>query len=198
MRVVYLARHGQTEWNAAGRLQGHTDVPLDETGRAQAVGLGEALRGPLHGGARITTVVVSDLARARVTGDIISASLGVGAPTIVDPELRERRFGVFEGLTRDECARDHGDAWRAWCDHAIAPASGEQSEEVVARFGRAMERAAALAGPHGSALVVSHGGAMRLWLRSVLRRSIDPIGNTAVFEVFFRDHVDAAPWPHGW
>lgn len=193
MRVVYLARHGQTEWNAAGRLQGHTDVPLDETGRAQAFGLGESLRG-----ARITTVVVSDLARARATGDIVATSLGVTAPTIVDPELRERRFGVFEGLTREECAQHHGDAWRAWCDHAIAPASGEQSEEVVARFGRAMERAAALAGPHGNALVVSHGGAMRLWLRSVLRRSIDPIGNTAVFEVCFRDHVDAAPWPNGW
>ncbi len=193
MRVVYLARHGQTEWNSVGKRQGHTDVPLDETGRAQAAGLGEALRP-----ARIAAVVVSDLARARVTGDIVSSSLGVATPPIVDPDLRERRFGVFEGLTRDECARDHGDAWRAWCDHAIAPPSAEQSEDVVARFGRAMERAASLAGPHGNALVVSHGGAMRLWLRSVLRRSIDTIGNTAVFEVLFRDDVDAAPWPHGW
>ncbi|MFO0614193.1 MAG: histidine phosphatase family protein [Polyangiaceae bacterium] len=192
MRIVYLARHGQTAWNAAGRLQGHTDVPLDEMGLAQAASLAATLRA-----ARITSVVASDLSRARATGDIVATALGVDAP-MIDPELRERRFGVFEGLTRDECERDHPDAWRAWCSDAIAPPNAEPSDAVVGRFARAMERASHLSGPNGSPLVVAHGGAMRLWLRSVLGRPIDPVGNTAVFEVFFRDRIDAAPWPHGW
>lgn len=192
MRTVFLARHGQTAWNAAGRLQGHTDIPLDETGLAQAATLAEILRP-----ARIGAVVSSDLSRARVTGEIVSKALGVAEP-IVDPDLRERRFGVFEGLTADECARDHDAAWRAWKTDLVAPPSAEQSEIVVERFGRAMERAASRWTERGAVLVVAHGGAMRLWLRSVLRRTIDPIGNTAVYEVFFRDRVDAAPWPHGW
>lgn len=192
MKTVYLARHGQTAWNASGKLQGHTDVPLDETGLAQAATLAEALRS-----ANIGAVVASDLSRARVTGEIVSKALGIPAPH-VDPDLRERRFGVFEGLTVGECERQHEAAWRAWRTDLVAPPSAEQSEVVVERFGRAMERAAARSAPGASVLVVAHGGAMRLWLRSVLERPIDPIGNTAVYEVFFRDRVDAAPWPHGW
>lgn len=192
MRTVFLARHGQTAWNAAGRLQGHTDVPLDDVGLAQAATLAESLRG-----AKIGTVIASDLSRARVTGEVVARALGLATPAI-DAELRERRFGVFEGLTVAECARDHESAWNAWRTSLVAPPEAEDSDTVVARFGRAMERASLLAGPDAAVLVVAHGGAMRLWLRSVLGRAIDPIGNTAVFEVLFRDRIDAAPWPDGW
>src|SRR5580698_2711061 len=100
-RLVFLARHGETDWNVAGRWQGHTDVPLNANGRAQALSVAEALRG-----AGLSGVVSSDLSRARETAKIVGESLGVEV-AYLDADLRERTFGVFEGLTRDECEQRH-------------------------------------------------------------------------------------------
>src|ERR1700735_3011372 len=107
-RIVFVARHGETDWNAAGRWQGHTDVPLNDNGRAQARALAERLRG-----ARLAGVVASDLSRAHETARIVAGELGVSL-AYVERELRERGFGVFEGLTRAECETHHAEAWRAW------------------------------------------------------------------------------------
>src|SRR5581483_1732760 len=105
-RVLYVARHGETDWNAAGRLQGHTDIPLNETGRAQARALAAALRArALAGG------VTSDLCRARETGEIVAVELAVPL-AYADHELRERAFGKFEGLTRHECASQYPEQWK--------------------------------------------------------------------------------------
>jgi broad specificity phosphatase PhoE len=175
MRRILLARHGETEWNAAGRLQGHTDIPLNEAGRAQARALAARVAGAGTG-----AVVTSDLARARETGEIVAAALGLVAPAI-EPALRERRFGVFEGLTRDECAARHPEAWRAWQERIGAPPGAEQQELAVARMAEALARIAA--GEGGPVLVVSHGGVMRLWLMDVLGEVVPPIVNAAVYEV---------------
>lgn len=181
MRSLVLARHGQTSWNALGKLQGHTDIALDDTGRDQARALAKAL-----GIAGIRTVWTSDLGRARETGEIVAAALALPAPR-TDPELRERQFGVFEGLTRDECASQHPEHWAAWLAQTGAPPGGEPREDVVARMGRALERIALRA--EGPALVVSHGGVMRLWLMHLLGKTIPLIGNTATFHV---EHADGA------
>jgi probable phosphoglycerate mutase len=173
---IFLARHGETDWNAAGRLQGHTDVPLNEAGRAQAIELAERL-------ARegIGSVTTSDLSRARETGTIIAARLGLMEPE-VDPELRERRFGLFEGLTRDEVRERYPEAWRAWLAQTDAPADAEPRADAVARISRALERVLSRTSERtGAALVISHGGAMRLWLMTLLGPDVPLVENGTVY-----------------
>jgi len=84
--AIFLARHGETEWNRVGRWQGSTDIPLSEVGRDQALALAERLRGR-----GITEAHASDLSRARETAEIVAAALGV-APVRLDARFRERSF----------------------------------------------------------------------------------------------------------
>jgi broad specificity phosphatase PhoE len=178
--LILLARHGETDWNAIGRLQGHTDVELNDNGRAQARALAAELAV-----AQIASVWTSDLARACETGAIVAAELGLAAPR-VDPELRERRFGVFEGLTRDECATRYPDAWRAWTSRTEHPPGGESREDATARMARAIDRVRA---ETGTSLIVTHGGVMRLWIASVTGETVPLVGNGAVYTV---EHTGAA------
>ena len=175
MRQLLLVRHGQTAWNALGRLQGHTDIPLDEVGRGQARALADAIDD-----AGVTEIFTSDLARARQTGEIVAAALGLPAPSL-DPDLRERRYGVFEGLTGDECAARHPEAWQSYLARREAPAGAESRADAVARVARAVDRIAATAG--GPALVVTHGGVMRLWLTDLLGPDVPPVGNAIAYLV---------------
>jgi broad specificity phosphatase PhoE len=177
-RVLYIARHGETDWNVAGRWQGHTDVPLNENGRAQALAIAATLRDRSFAG-----VVASDLARAHETARIVAAELGL-AVAYTDPDLRERHFGPFEGLTRDECAAYHPDAWRAWILDRVAPGGGESQEEVSLRVHAAVGRAALhVATPEVPALLVSHGGAMRALLAAALGEVPPPIANGAIWRI---------------
>lgn len=175
MRRILLARHGETAWNALGKLQGLTDTMLNDVGRNQARALGAELRD-----AGITAIWTSDLSRARETGQIIADILGLPAPA-VDPELRERRVGVFEGLTRRECETQHPEAWKDWLAQTGTPPGGEPRAEAAARIGRALGRIAATEG--GPALVISHGAVMRLWLMERLGTSIPPVPNGATYTV---------------
>lgn len=172
---LLLIRHGETAWNAIGKLQGHTDIELNERGREQARSLVETVRA-----AKIAMVWTSDLARSRQTGEIIAAALGL-PPPMVDGELRERRFGVFEGLTRDQCASQHAEHWRAWLDRTGTPPGAETREVVLARMTRALNRV--VVGTEGSALVVTHGGVMRTWLTEYLGMNVGPIMNGAIHAV---------------
>ena len=155
--TLYLARHGETDWNAAGRWQGQTDVPLNERGRAQARELAALARG-----LGVAAVASSDLLRARATAEIVAAALGleVGA---LHPDLRERCFGCFEGLTREEVAARHPEAWsRYLADPGPAPPGGETRAELLGRLLPAL--AAAAASLPAPLLVVLHGGSMRALL----------------------------------
>ncbi len=129
---VFLTRHGQTAWNALGRLQGHTDVELDDVGREQARALGAKLAGE-----RASAVWTSDLARAHQTAEIVADELRI-AGLRTEPLLRERQFGAFEGLTRDQCASQYPDAWAQWLSQTGAPPGGESRESAVARMWRAL------------------------------------------------------------
>lgn len=178
--TVYLARHGETPWNLEGRWQGQTDIPLHEEGRRQARALVERLRR-----CEIALVHTSDLLRARETAEIVAAALDRG-PVTVDADLRERRFGVFEGLTRHDCETTLGDVWaRYLSDRRCLPPGAEPEPEVIARMRRAIERVidrlAATAG--AAALVVSHGSALRSLLGDLTGRAIAPVGNGAVFRL---------------
>jgi broad specificity phosphatase PhoE len=177
-RLVFLTRHGETDWNVEGRWQGHTDVPLNDRGRIQARGVAEALR---HVG--LSGIVASDLSRARETAQIVGASLGIEV-AYLDPDLRERMFGIFEGLTRDECERLHPDAWRAWVEHQ-RPASGvEAPDAVAARVLSAIDRAAErVARANAPVLLVTHGGALRAAVRVATGTVPAPIANGAIWRV---------------
>lgn len=110
MTYLTLIRHGQTDWNLARRIQGSTDIPLNDTGRAQArataTGLAERMA-EQYGGVR-PIVVSSDLSRAHETAQIIAAELGTDVAHAY-PQLRERSYGVAEGLTVDEYRAGFGE-----------------------------------------------------------------------------------------
>jgi broad specificity phosphatase PhoE len=183
MRRILLARHGETAWNALGRLQGVTDIPLNDAGRDQARALGTALAD-----AGIAAVWTSDLSRARETGEVIAGALGLAAPRI-EPALRERQFGVFEGLTRHECASQHPEAWQAWMAQTGTPPGGELREAAAARLADALRRIAdaSVDDPRdGAVLVISHGGIMRLWLMTLHGPNVPLIANGATYLV---DHA---------
>ncbi|MDX2086494.1 MAG: histidine phosphatase family protein [Kofleriaceae bacterium] len=175
MPRILLTRHGETAWNALGKLQGHTDIELNDAGRGQARALADSLCS-----LEVDAVWTSDLSRARQTGEIIASALGLAAPT-VEPDLRERRFGVFEGLTRDECATKHPEAWQAWLARTAAPPGGEERELATARLSRALTKIATHVA--GTAIVVSHGGVMRLWLMEILGTTVPQIANGTTFDV---------------
>ena len=126
--LLFLFRHGETDWNRAGRLQGHTDTPLNATGLAQAEALTERLRP--H---RLDAVVSSDLARAWTTARIVAEGLGV--PLIREPGLREAQIGEAEGLFWPEVKTRFGETLTepdtSIPDSALSAASSEQRATVT-------------------------------------------------------------------
>jgi probable phosphoglycerate mutase len=179
--TLFVARHGETDWNAQARWQGQTDVPLNANGRAQAAALAVRLCG--RGIARIEA---SDLLRAAETASIVGQTLGV---TTVGRhvELRERSFGVFEGLTQAECEARHPEAWARYRqDFRNTPPGAEPRESVIERMRAAARRLVEAAPPlktAGALLLVGHGGATRMWLGAELDRTLPPIGNAAALQV---------------
>jgi broad specificity phosphatase PhoE len=179
-RTIFLARHGETAWNREGRWQGHTDIVLNDAGRAQARVLVETFRG-----AGVVRVHSSDLARARETADIVAAGLGVG-PVLVDPGLRERGFGCFEGLTREECERQFPAEWARYLGEPSPTApGGEPRDAVVVRMRAALDRAAAALAREmeAAAVLISHGGAMRALVSSLTGEIPAPLDNGAIFRI---------------
>jgi probable phosphoglycerate mutase len=142
-----LLRHGPTEWNAAGRIQGHTDIPLSDAGLAKMA----ALRLPLS----VTRVYASPMLRARQTAE----ALGLSEP-IYDARLMEQNWGIWEGLTRDEIFARHGvDAFtRAGLGEAFRPGGGESTGELHARVSSFLKD---VAQGEGDAVAVAHLGVLR-------------------------------------
>jgi probable phosphoglycerate mutase len=156
-RILFLARHGETDWNAEGRWQGQTDVPLNANGSAQARALAERMRRE-----GIAAIASSDLSRARATAEIVAEALGItGIHT--DPDLREQHYGCFEGLTRTDSADRFPEEWARYvADWHATPPDGEPYQALVARVRAATRRIAEVfASP---ALLVMHGGAIRALL----------------------------------
>jgi broad specificity phosphatase PhoE len=174
-RTLLFARHGETSWNHEARWQGHTDIALNDRGREQAAALAARLRG-----LGVGHVFSSDLQRARETAAIVAKLLMVDQVT-VDPRLRERGFGAFEGLTRDDCASRFPEIWAAYeADRRVMPPGSEPHDAVIARLRAGVAAAIATARDDAAVLVVGHGGALRLFLTSVFDRPFAPIANGAV------------------
>lgn len=161
-RIVAI-RHGETDWNVEGRLQGQVDVALNPVGRRQAARLAGALRDE-----GLCAVVTSDLARAADTARALAEPLAL--PWHTDAGLRERGFGVLEGRTYEEIDR-HWPAealrWRLR-DPDFAPTGGESLRDFYARCVAAAERIAAA---HAGATIalVAHGGVLDCLYRAAAR-----------------------------
>jgi probable phosphoglycerate mutase len=153
MTTVLLARHGETDWNAERRWQGHADQPLNENGRAQARALGEALTGR-----GIDHIYASDLSRAYETATIAAERLGL--PVETDVELREVDVGDWAGRRMAEIEQSDPDAYARWRDGGKGWKGGESYEEMGARVIAALIRLAAKH-PGETLLVVTHGGSIR-------------------------------------
>ncbi|MBS1190758.1 MAG: histidine phosphatase family protein [Rhodocyclaceae bacterium] len=156
-----LVRHGETEWNTQRRIQGQIDVGLNDKGLRQAEAAGRRLKD-----AGITTLYSSDLQRAWSTAERIGAAIGL-APLPV-PELRERRYGIFEGLTYDEAKVRYPAAYAAM-ESRDPDWDGETGESLLAHFERVAGKLKALAAAHvgESIVVVVHGGVLDIINRFV-------------------------------
>jgi probable phosphoglycerate mutase len=129
--MIYLVRHGETEFNRERRLQGHVDSPLTERGLAQARAVGRGLK-DLVDGARGWRLVSSPLGRARRTAEIIGGELGV-SDIEIEPRLIELSWGAWDGRLRSELAEAYPDTFGRtnWAFHAP---TGETHEAMCARL----------------------------------------------------------------
>jgi probable phosphoglycerate mutase len=151
---LLMVRHGESTWNVLGLIQGHADAPtLTAKGRRQSALVAEQLA---PGGAE--AIYSSDLARARETAAFVGQALGL--PVAIDPALRERCFGSYEGLPLGALGpADSGIRGDHVADAAARPDGGESLDEVYARVGSFLER---IQREHdGDVILVSHGGAIR-------------------------------------
>jgi probable phosphoglycerate mutase len=178
MTTLFVARHGQTDWNAEHRWQGWADPPLNATGRAQAAELGDALAG-----AGIEAVFASDLRRASETAEIASARLGL--PVERDARLREVDVGEWSGLTSEEVQARFADGYRRRREGLTGWLEGEEMSAMAARVVEAL-RDIAEQMPDGRVLAVTHGGPLRATLAAcgISRGGIE---NGGVEEISIRE-----------
>ncbi len=164
-----LVRHGETDWNVARRLQGHTDIALNARGLAQAMQLAQALK---KSNLQFDVLYTSDLQRAAHTANAIVECFN--APAIANGELRERHLGALQGLTIDEAPLAEPELWRAHIarelDHDMS--GGESIHQFSQRIRNALE---ALRQKHlgKTILLVSHGGALDMMYRIATHQALD-------------------------
>ncbi|WP_458460584.1 histidine phosphatase family protein [Paenibacillus sp.] len=167
---IGLIRHGLTDWNAAGRIQGQTDIPLNGEGREQAEHLGRRLLTEEY---QWDYIITSGLSRAQETGEIISKLLNV---PLLEPDarLKERAFGQIEGLTSEERVARWGKSWETL----------DLGQEQIADI---QIRAQAFLGDLGSAypdqnvLIVTHGAFLANLLTALYKdRYTERIGNLSL------------------
>ena len=162
MGVIYIVRHGQTVWNAEGRIQGHSDITLSEAGQRQAQAIARRL-GTVH----FDVAYCSDLSRTTETARIILGERDI--PLHPTSQLREYKKGVFEGFTEDEYRERYPELYEASLvnDLDFAPPGGETIRQTSARMGDFIEELQRRH-PDDTALVVGHGGSLRAAIVSLL------------------------------
>jgi 2,3-bisphosphoglycerate-dependent phosphoglycerate mutase len=164
--TIFLARHGETDWNAQERWQGHADTSLNERGREQARELAARLAD-----IAFAAVYSSDLRRARETAEIVVD--GRDLPLLIEPGLREIDVGSWQGLTGAEIGdreRADGETLDAFRDRVLA---------ALESIGRRHEGA--------DVLVVAHGGCVRTLQRHLLGEPLPTLENCGVYVVRFEN-----------
>lgn len=187
--IITVIRHGQTDWNLAGRIQGSTDIPLNETGRQQARDAALLLT-PTEP----VTMYSSDLSRANETARIIAEVHGWNDPHVI-PALRERYYGVAEGMHDTEFLATFG----PWASAVVPDAEAKRDVRARARgaLGTVYQHARSLGVADGSRLIaVSHGAVIGELLRSVTNDAFPrpgaAIGNGTAYD--FAVSEEAITW----
>lgn len=170
--TLHLARHGESTWNAEGRIQGQQDAALSVCGERQAVELADTLAE-----LPIRTIIASDLARARATAEPVARRLGL--PVVLEPRLRERHFGTAERrLHMDVEAEFEGERpWWTSTDFAF-----EGGESIRDHYARVASYLLVLLDdlPPGDILLVSHGGTVRVARAFLTGRGADEVDRDAI------------------
>ncbi|WP_151734645.1 histidine phosphatase family protein ['Paenibacillus yunnanensis' Narsing Rao et al. 2020] len=168
--LIGLVRHGLTDWNALGKIQGQSDIPLNDEGRRQAELLGDRL---LQEPYRWDYCVTSSLCRAAETGQIIAAKLNI---PLLEPDhrIRERAYGQVEGLTALERETKWGKDWNLL-------ELGQESDAHLQLRGRAFLEDLSVRYPDSNVLVVSHGGFLaQLYTALYKDKYTERIGNLSL------------------
>ncbi len=162
---LYLIRHGQTDWNVAGKIQGCHDIPLNETGRQQARYLAEGMKNR-----PVTHIYSSPQKRALETAQAIAVSQGVEVTALSG--LREVEFGDWEGMTWKEIEEKDPERYARWVrtPAEVTPPGGESRACIYERVGAAVEQIVREA--KGDVAVVSHGAALAYAVSYMLRNEM--------------------------
>jgi probable phosphoglycerate mutase len=168
MTRLILWRHGRTAWNLAGRVQGQTDVHLDEVGLAQA-----AQAAPRLAAMKPDLLVSSDLRRATATAEALSAITDLTVE--LDPRLRERDFGPWQGLSQDEISATYPEDFSLWGTGQFHDSRIETMDDMMKRVGEALRGVADRVGD-GLAVAVTHGGAARAGIAALLGWPVELVG----------------------
>lgn len=185
---LYIMRHGQTDMNISGKMQGHIDCPLNDTGRKQAAAAAEVIR-KYH--LSFNRVITSHLGRTKETAEI---TLGIPRTEFeTDDRLIEIDYGDWDGKTYEEM----GPEMHAFLQDPVnipAPEGIEPLEDVTSRVGEFLTDLAEHAGPEDRILAVSHGVAIRAmfgWIRKLERPGNEiwrmPVDNCAIFRTVIKD-----------
>lgn len=180
---ILIIRHGQTAWNKQKRYQGHSDIPLNEKGELQAQALAEALKQE-----KLDAIISSDLQRARKTAEEIARWHGL--PVKLDRDLRERCYGIFEGMQLEEIERDYPEdlaRWQAADPDQILPHGERESESLRQFYHRAQSALHRWAEQHPGqrVAVVAHFGIIESAYRAAHRIPLGerirmPVLNTSI------------------
>ncbi|MFO7777072.1 MAG: histidine phosphatase family protein [Nitriliruptoraceae bacterium] len=200
MRQLLLVRHGESRWNAEGRIQGQACAGLSERGHAQAQALGDTI-GPglaqqLATDPAAVRLVTSDLQRATETAAPVARRLGLDP--VHDRRLRERSFGRWEGRSHTELANDDPERYRRWTTgvDVMGEIGAETATELADRVAPALAELLTATPRGGVTVVVSHGGSIWHGLHRLFRlppRSLGPVGNASVAQLLLLIEEDVAP-----
>ncbi|NPV90466.1 MAG: alpha-ribazole phosphatase [Firmicutes bacterium] len=193
--LIWMVRHGETEWNHQSRYQGHTDVPLNEVGIIQSRQAAERLASE-----PITAVYSSDLTRARTTAEIIAASHGLTVR--VKKGLRESNYGKWEGMTFKEIKAVYPGAIERWLDNpqGSRPPDGESLWEVRERALAAVDEIRGENPEDSSLVIVTHGGVIAMLLMTYLKEGPEFLRrffgrNASISKIEFRgEDVEVLEW----
>ncbi len=168
MLKLYLIRHGETDWNADGRIQGHSDIELNSRGLEQARRL--AARMPDEG--NFAAIYASPLKRAYKTAEMIGSALEL--PITRDPRLLERSLGQLEGLTMGDIREKYPDVHRAWTEGGHRPhIPGEESREAFVKRVQSFLTDVRAKHSDGRVVAITHGGTINMLLLVALDLDIE-------------------------
>ncbi len=168
MLKLYLIRHGETDWNVDGRIQGHSDVDLNARGYEQA----RRLAARIGEEGTFEAIYSSPLKRAFATAQLIGAA--VKLPVTTDPRLLERSLGVLEGLTLAEIRAKFPEVHRAWHDGGTRPhIPGEETREAFVERAHSFIRDLRARHPEGRVIAVTHGGTINMLLMASLELDLE-------------------------